>query len=723
MELSDFAERILYGTRLDDKLVTPEGVTDFLPRSLHSIPDAPGRPQALALDGDGPTRKVAFPGLHQLDDARVRGHVLHFFANHELLALELMALILLRFPEAPASFRMGIYRTMAEEQRHLAMYRERMEAAGVEFGEIPVNAFFWRVLRDVQSPLEFVAGMSMTFEQANLDFAGYYARAFRRIGDVSTADVLDVVYAEEIGHVKHGVTWFDRWRPRERSRFRAYEVLLPEGLSPIRAKGTEFDAEARRLAGLDDDFIERLRIFRASKGRPPQVLWFNPGAEEEVRHGASWTPPRVLQQMSGDLGSLMGFLAAEEDIVLCEHAPSREHVRSLDDLGLSLPAARELHTAADASALIHERHVGALVPWGVSPRARALFAPIADRVVASAQGEFEAWGKGIRIYSREETQGIRRASFDQLERGRREGGPERLVGGAAAGTLLSHMDAVDAWLGERARPVVFKAVLGASGRGAIRVYDERLSADQRAWLTKHIAQDGAVLAEPWLDRVADFSWQMVVRDDEIQHVGGLRFLTDHRGQFLGTVLHRASEGLSPELVRWMHGDGRQTRWFRASQQQAADLVGRELQARGYRGPVGVDQLVCRENGGYRLHPLVEVNTRLTMGRVSLALERRVARRRVGVMLLLPLRGLLERFGRIASAQEWARTTHPASVLGEGKDRGIDEGIVWLTDPTRARAHVAVLIVGRNWESLCAQATGLCDAAAAALAPALGASGR
>ena len=171
MELSAFAERILFGEDLDEKLLSPEAVTDLLPRRIEALPAYPGRPQELRLQGDGPRHKVAFPGLHELENARTRGHVLHFFANHELLALELMALMLLRFPEAPTSFRMGIFRTMVEEQGHLRMYREQMERAGVAFGEIPVNAFFWRVLRDVESPLAFVTGMSMTFEQANLDFA------------------------------------------------------------------------------------------------------------------------------------------------------------------------------------------------------------------------------------------------------------------------------------------------------------------------------------------------------------------------------------------------------------------------------------------------------------------------------------------------------------------------------------------------------------------------
>ena len=36
--------------------------------------------------------KADFPGTHRLENAAERGRLLHFFANHELLATELMAL-------------------------------------------------------------------------------------------------------------------------------------------------------------------------------------------------------------------------------------------------------------------------------------------------------------------------------------------------------------------------------------------------------------------------------------------------------------------------------------------------------------------------------------------------------------------------------------------------------------------------------------------------------
>jgi hypothetical protein len=66
-------------------------VTDDRPGSPLLAPQAPGRPAELRFKPQG-SGKADFPGVHHLDQEHERGRLLHFFANHELLATELMAL-------------------------------------------------------------------------------------------------------------------------------------------------------------------------------------------------------------------------------------------------------------------------------------------------------------------------------------------------------------------------------------------------------------------------------------------------------------------------------------------------------------------------------------------------------------------------------------------------------------------------------------------------------
>src|ERR1700677_375033 len=115
MDLREFAERVLFSTSLEEKLRWVEGLTDEHPGAALATPPAPGRPAELHFKAHA-AGKAEFPGLHRLEDERERGRLLHFFANHELLATELMALVLLRFPDAPAAFRRGVLQTLKDEQ-------------------------------------------------------------------------------------------------------------------------------------------------------------------------------------------------------------------------------------------------------------------------------------------------------------------------------------------------------------------------------------------------------------------------------------------------------------------------------------------------------------------------------------------------------------------------------------------------------------------------------
>jgi len=214
MTITQAAEQVLFGKTLEDKLsVASIDLDDTSIGKAITTPDAPNRPSELRLSEKGV--RAQFPGVNTLDQDRSRGELLHFLANHELLASELMALVLLKFPDAPAAYRRGVFEAMREEQMHTLMYMRRMKETGLEFGQLPLNSYFWRLVSPMKSPMEFVTKLNLTFEQANLDFSCHYAKLFEQVGDMSTAHVLDKIYRDEIGHVGHGVHWLREWKERQ----------------------------------------------------------------------------------------------------------------------------------------------------------------------------------------------------------------------------------------------------------------------------------------------------------------------------------------------------------------------------------------------------------------------------------------------------------------------------------------------------------------------------
>ncbi|MEM9018429.1 MAG: DUF455 family protein, partial [Verrucomicrobiota bacterium] len=184
--LSAVAERILFSSSLEEKLrafdcgLSADGRDGISPSSLHSF--EPSRPENLRFASPSEA-KPRLPSSSALVDEENRGVLLHFFANHELLATELMALALLRFPDAPEAFRRGLARTLREEQRHTLWYVQRMEECGIEFGQYPLNRFFWDAVSSMKDPTDYVARLSLTFEQANLDYSKHFALLLREAGD------------------------------------------------------------------------------------------------------------------------------------------------------------------------------------------------------------------------------------------------------------------------------------------------------------------------------------------------------------------------------------------------------------------------------------------------------------------------------------------------------------------------------------------------------------
>eukprot|EP00914_Ancora_sagittata_P028288 GHVO01055732.1.p2 GENE.GHVO01055732.1~~GHVO01055732.1.p2 ORF type:complete len:205 (-),score=15.62 GHVO01055732.1:1359-1973(-) len=188
---------------------------------------------------------------------------LHFFANHELLAIEMMAAALLVLPtenKEDVIVKKSILTTIADEQKHFKLYQNRMNDFGLDFGDLPINDFFWRQMTNVKTKEQFFALVSLTFEQANLDFALFYGNAFAEVDDIKTSKIMQTVYDDEISHVALGQRWLNIWRGND-DLFHFYMENLPGLITPSRAKGMIFDLEGRSKAGLDQKYIENLRTY------------------------------------------------------------------------------------------------------------------------------------------------------------------------------------------------------------------------------------------------------------------------------------------------------------------------------------------------------------------------------------------------------------------------------------------------------------------------------
>lgn len=617
-EIREVAERVLFGQSLDEKLsvglykgTSPKVVTDVVRECGLAMPELPGRPSELVISPrgvDGGAGAVAgavgstFPKVNRMDETAERGKMLHFLANHELLATELMALVLLKFPNAPAEFRQGVYETMREEQAHTLMYMRRMKECGMEFGELPVNDYFWRMVAPMECPMDFVSRLSLVFEQANLDYSLHYGRLFREVGDTGTAAVLDKIYQDEIGHVGHGLKWFRKWKDEGLTDWAAFKKQLHFPLTLARAKGmAPYDREGRELAGIDAEWVDELEVIEQSRGRTPVVHWFNPNEELFMAaQGARYQPKKAYKLLETDLAMLPLAWARRDDVVLVDEMPSREHLVRLKRNGFVIPELMKI--GADEELL--ERKIGGLKPWAWGPEASRVMSRYKGCVPEVVDLAWKGWGADdADLFSK-------RCGLELAE----------LLGenvGRWCASVVEVLDVVKEF--SEGGDVLLKAPLSSAGRGHMRLLEGEWTVAARAWLEKMVAQQGGVVVEPWLDRVMDFSAQYEVSKEGVKLVGMTRVMNDKAGRYMGTfVHHKWTSGLEPELTEFLFRKAGVMKLYKVEMPKLLEaLIGSD-----FRGNFGVDAMVYESEGCFHLRKVVEVNPRMTMGRVALELLRK-----------------------------------------------------------------------------------------------------
>jgi uncharacterized ferritin-like protein (DUF455 family) len=236
-----------------------ERLTDHAPGLCLRVVQ-PARPAKLRFA----KRRTApgMPALPALRDPRKRAVAHHIMANHELQALEVMAWVLLMFPDAPAEFRQGLTWVMADEQKHTRMHVERARVLGLEFGDLPVNCYIWKKAMEFAGVLDYLAGLPLVFEGRNLDHSLEFADAFSGAGDERSAALMRTIHKDEIEHVRFAVEWLRRLKPADWSDWQAFTAHLHYPLRPEKAVGDVFQREARLAAGMTEEFVRELEALR-----------------------------------------------------------------------------------------------------------------------------------------------------------------------------------------------------------------------------------------------------------------------------------------------------------------------------------------------------------------------------------------------------------------------------------------------------------------------------
>jgi uncharacterized ferritin-like protein (DUF455 family) len=217
--------------------------------------DRPARPDRPALR---PPREV--PRRRITSGTAGRIALLHALTHIELNAIDLAFDIVARFAheELPREFFDDWVAVGDDEARHFTMLAGRLAELDASYGDLPAHDGLWQAAEETSGDLlARLAVVPLVLEARGLDVTPAMIERLRRVGDDRSADILQLIHDEEIGHVAAGVRWF---------RY----LCARRGVEPAEAFGAlvrrhfkgrikpPFNTASRAAAGLPAGFYEPL---------------------------------------------------------------------------------------------------------------------------------------------------------------------------------------------------------------------------------------------------------------------------------------------------------------------------------------------------------------------------------------------------------------------------------------------------------------------------------
>lgn len=319
------------------------------------------------------------------------------------------------------------------------------------------------------------------------------------------------------------------------------------------------------------------------------IFYFNPTCEMSVRHdGMNYTPPHHVARMEADLATMMMFLADDGDKI----------VANSPDPGL--------------------------LDFWASPLTQGDFISVDEARRRIANGEqLTPWGQCRSVLTKFGlTDTARRWSLrETLSRKTSVAVEQRLAdmsGETTFSTLLTTEEELEAALRTHLTcgGAVLKSLWSASGRG-VRIYGGASDLAAATVFGRNcIAADGAVVEEFRLDKIMEFSFMFTFCGGKAIFHG----VNPYRSAASGAFGHEVIDSGAFNIL-----DETRPNWEQESATALTMALEEELNGGGYNGPIGVDAMVYRDDGGLpRLRCCMEVNLRHCMGHVARSVGRHFA---------------------------------------------------------------------------------------------------
>lgn len=329
----------------------------------------------------------------------------------------------------------------------------------------------------------------------------------------------------------------------------------------------------------------------------PTIYYFNPTCELAVANGeASYVPPEILQQFERELSPLFLYVASKKDIVI-SNIVNDDFRERMYAWGIELP-----QTVALDNLSITQKYE-AIAPWGWSPVVHRLFRNVKQQCSA----EFHE--SPMFSWKAEHRDLFNRTKALQLLQSVIEYRHESFIDDSMIGTTIQSAEEIDKYWNKWQR-IVLKTPFSSSGRG---VYMLKRKGDFANKIAKAFKDFGCLIIEPFFQKEHDFSLQFYINPAVgVKFQGLSHFSVATGGKYAGQL-----------IGKWSFSKSVNEYFASAHFQDLISILKEQLSqsyyAEHYKGWLGVDCMLVEDNG-LKVHPVVEVNCRNTMGGLAAQIE-------------------------------------------------------------------------------------------------------
>lgn len=134
----------------------------------------------------------------------------HALAHIEFNAINLALDAVYRFRDMPIDYYTDWLKVAAEEALHFSLLNKYLVDQNVSYGDYDAHNGLWEMaVKTDHDVLVRMALVPRVLEARGLDVTPGMINKLERIGDTKLVDILQVIYRDEIGHVKIGSCWFN----------------------------------------------------------------------------------------------------------------------------------------------------------------------------------------------------------------------------------------------------------------------------------------------------------------------------------------------------------------------------------------------------------------------------------------------------------------------------------------------------------------------------------